>query len=176
MEEWCLGFGNHRGGKRPSGTHIEPVQQKAVAARRPARFRRSEIWPITEDDHRMGRDRKDAATGTPAVLITGDCTPDRRREVGQGSHWVDWTLWVLAVAFVLERLLEVHRSGSYGADFGVVWNSAKNFLHHGSHWSGYAYPPSSLLFVWPVALVPFRLARAAMFPLTSSSWPPRRWQ
>jgi arabinofuranan 3-O-arabinosyltransferase len=75
-------------------------------------------------------------------------------------------LWVVAVGFAAERLHEIHAWIGYGADFTIVWHAAHNFLHHGTDWSGYVYPPSSLLVVWPVALVPLRVARAGMFPVT----------
>jgi len=91
--------------------------------------------------------------------ISGDLTGPGRRESTINRRSVLIVSWVVVVLVSLVRIYQIHQSPLYGGDTYIVWESARAFILHRDHWAGYAYPPSSLLFVWPMGLLPFRVVR-----------------
>lgn len=55
------------------------------------------------------------------------------------------------------------RFALYGGDFLPVWTAARSFVHGGSDYTLYAYPPGGLLGLAPLGLLPFRAARFAWY-------------
>jgi len=97
--------------------------------------------------------------GSMVGAVSGDAAVARRHDPVINRRSVLIVSWLVVVLVSLVRIYQIHQSTLYGGDTYIVWESARAFVHHRDHWAGYAYPPSSLLFVWPMGLLSFRVVR-----------------
>ena len=88
-------------------------------------------------------------------------------EFGGGTPWAKG-LWVVAVLIGLLDVYRFHKGAVFGYDTQHVWQAAHAILHGRSSWNQFVYPPGCLLFAFPFAVLPFRLARLLMYGVQCS--------
>ena len=72
-------------------------------------------------------------------------------------------LWVVALLIGLLDAYRWHKGAAFGYDTQHVWQAAHAILHGRSSWNQFVYPPGCLLFAFPFAALPFRVARLLMY-------------
>ena len=72
-------------------------------------------------------------------------------------------LWSLVVVIGIFDLYQYHHLAVFGVDFASAWGAAHALLHHHTKWGGFVYLPGCLLFVFPLAAIPLRIARLVIY-------------
>ncbi|HXZ61821.1 MAG TPA: glycosyltransferase family 87 protein [Acidimicrobiales bacterium] len=84
-------------------------------------------------------------------------------ELRNGSSWAKG-LWFVAV---LIGLLDAYRwhggAGVFAYDAQHVWEAAHAILHGRASWNQFVYPPGCLLFAFPLAALPFKVAKLVVY-------------
>ena len=72
-------------------------------------------------------------------------------------------LWCLVLLIGLFDLYQYYRRGIFGLDFATVREADHGLLHHQTRWGVFDYLPGSLVLVFPLAVLPLRLARPILY-------------
>jgi Glycosyltransferase family 87 len=81
----------------------------------------------------------------------------------RSADTVATVLWCLAVLIGVIDLYQYHHLPVFGVDFASAWGAAHALLHHHTKWGGFVYLPGCLIFVFPLAAIPLRMARLVIY-------------
>jgi len=85
------------------------------------------------------------------------------RELSDGSPWAKG-LWVVAVLIGLVDAYRWHQGGGvFAYDTQHVWQAAHALLHGRASWNQFVYPPGCLLFAFPLAVLPSKVAKLVVY-------------